>query len=339
MPNFNNVVMTGLAHVNAPVVLTTEEINDQLKDTKKRLGVRADLIGDIAGIWERRLWGAGMTVAQAGSQAGRIALEDAGITGQDIGLLVNTSVSRDYLEPATAAIVAGEIGVSSKCQTFDVTNACLAFINGMDIASRMIEQGEIEHALIVNGEAADTVYQKTLERLSHPDILTQDFRDQMAALTLGSGAVAMVLSHRNTNPLAHRYLGGVTRSATKWHNLCLGHLDRMYTDTKNLMIEGMRLASETISVFQEERQVTLDEFDHFVVHQISNPHIQLFMKTFNIASEKVFTLFDKHGNLGPAGVPTVLSSLRNEGKLKGGDKIAFMGIGSGLNCTVSEMIW
>ena len=80
-----------------------------------------------------------------------ISTDDAGIEPARMGLLVNTSVSRDYLEPSTASIVSGNLGLPDTCQNFDVANACLAFINGMDIAARMIERGEIDYALIVDG--------------------------------------------------------------------------------------------------------------------------------------------------------------------------------------------
>ena len=61
-------------------------------------------------------------------------------------------MSRDFLEPSTASIVSGNLGLSDMCQNFDVANACLAFLNGMDIASRMIERGEIDYALVVDGQ-------------------------------------------------------------------------------------------------------------------------------------------------------------------------------------------
>ncbi|MES7036255.1 M3 family metallopeptidase, partial [Cutibacterium acnes] len=103
------------------------------------------------------------------------ALADAGIDADRIGLLVNTSVSRDYLEPSTASIVAGNLRLPDTCQNFDVANACLAFLNGMDIAGRMSERGEIDYALVVDGETADLAYEKTLERLSRAEITEQDF--------------------------------------------------------------------------------------------------------------------------------------------------------------------
>src|SRR5690606_18712375 len=126
---FKNVSIAGLAHIDAPPTLTSPEINARLKRTLDRLGSRVDGLGDIAGIHARRLWDDGLQASDVATMAARKALDDAGIGVEKIGLLVNTSVSRDYLEPSTASIVSGNLGVSDECMTFDVANACLAFIN------------------------------------------------------------------------------------------------------------------------------------------------------------------------------------------------------------------
>ena len=148
---FKNVSIAGLAHVDAPHTLTSQEINARLKPTLDRLGIRVDVLGDIAGIHARRLWDEDVQASDVATLAARKALDDAGIGVDKVGLLVNTSVSRDFLEPSTASIVSGNLGVSDECMTFDVANACLAFINGMDIAARMLARGEIDHALAVAG--------------------------------------------------------------------------------------------------------------------------------------------------------------------------------------------
>ena len=78
-----------------------------------------------------------------------------------------------------------------------------------------------------------------------PDSTEDEFRNELATLTLGSGAAGMVLSRADLHPDAPRYKGGVTRSATEWNTLCRGNLDRMVTDTKQLLIQGMQLAGKT----------------------------------------------------------------------------------------------
>lgn len=336
---FKNVSIAGLAHIDAPHTLTSKEINERLQPTLDRLGIRTDVLGDIAGIHARRLWDADMLASDAATLAARKALLDANIGADKIGLLVNTSVSRDYLEPSTASIVSGNLGVGEECMTFDVANACLAFINGMDIAARMLERGEIDYALIVDGETANLVYEKTLERMALPGVTADDFRNEMAALTLGCGAAAMVMARTELVPDAPRYRGGVTRSATEWNQLCRGNLDRMVTDTRMLLIEGIKLAQKTFVAAREALGWAVDELDQFVIHQVSQPHTAAFIKNFGIDPKKVMTIFGEHGNIGPASVPIVLSKLKELGKLKKGDRIALLGIGSGLNCSMAEVVW
>ena len=336
---FQHVAIAGLAHVDAPRRLSSDEINARLKPTLDRLGIKTDVLRDVAGIHARRLWDGEMQASSAATLAGVKALADAGIDPDKVGLLVNTSVSRDFLEPSTASIVSGNLGLGEMCQNFDVANACLAFLNGMDIASRMIERGEIDYALVVDGETADLAYEKTLERMAHVDLTEEQFRNEMATLTLGSGAAAMVLARAELAPGAPRYRGGVTRAATQWNALCRGNLDRMVTDTRMLLIEGMKLAQKTFIAAKLALGWVVEELDEFVIHQVSQVHTQAFIQAFGIDPKKVLTIFGEHGNIGPASVPIVLSKLRELGRLKKGDRVALLGIGSGLNCSMAEVVW
>ena len=336
---FQHVAIAGLAHIDAPRRLSSEEINARLKPTMDRLGIKTDVLGEIAGIHARYLWEDNVQASDVATLAGVKALGDAGIDPDKVGLLVNTSVSRDYLEPSTASIVSGNLGLPDTCQNFDVANACLAFINGMDIASRMIERGEIDYALIVDGETANLAYEKTLERLGREDATEEQFRNELATLTLGCGAAAMVLARRELVPDAPRYKGGVTRSATEFNQLCRGNLDRMVTDTRMLLIEGIKLANKTFGAAKLALGWAVDELDQFVIHQVSRPHTAAFVKSIGIDPKKVMTIFGEHGNIGPASVPIVLSKLKELGRLKKGDRIALLGIGSGLNCSMAEVEW
>jgi len=338
---FQHVAIAGLAHIDAPRRLTSDEIHARLKPTMDRLGIKANVLQDVAGVHERRLWDGDVLPSDAATLAGVKALADAGIDADRIGLLVNTSVSRDYLEPSTASIVSGNLRLGENCQNFDIANACLAFLNGMDVASRMIERGEIEYALVVDGETANLAYEKTMERLSKEGVTAEQFRDEMATLTLGSGAAAMVLARAELVPGAPRYRGSVTRSATEWNHLCRGDVahDRMVADGRMLMIEGVKLGQKTFAAARQALGWVVDELDEFVIHQVSKAHTQAFLKAFGINPKKVMTIFGEHGNIGPASVPIVLSKLREMGRLKKGTRVALLGIGSGLNCSMAEVVW
>ena len=336
---FQHVAIAGLAHIDAPRRLSTDEINARLKPTLDRLNIKTDVLQDIAGIHARRLWDDNVQASDAATLAGVKALADAGIDPSRVGLLVNTSVSRDFLEPSTASIVSGNLGLGDECQNFDIANACLAFLSGMDIASRMIERGEIDYALVVDGETANLAYDKTMERMLQPDVTEEQFRNELATLTLGCGAAGMVLARAELAPGAPRYRGGVTRAATQWNGLCRGNLDRMVTDTRMLLIEGLKLAQKTFIAARIALGWAVEELDEFVIHQVSKVHTAAFINAFGIDPKKVLTIFGEHGNIGPASVPIVLSKLREMGRLKKGSRIALLGIGSGLNCSMAEVVW
>ena len=133
---FQHVAIAGLAHVDAPHRLSSDEINARLKPTLDRLGIRTDVLKDIAGIHARRMWDDNVLSSDVATLAWVKALADAGIAPERVGLLINTSVSRDYLEPSTASIVSGNLGMSELCQNFDVANACLAFIRAARSSTR-----------------------------------------------------------------------------------------------------------------------------------------------------------------------------------------------------------
>ena len=108
---FQHVSIAGLAHIDAPHALSSDEINLRLKPTLDRLGIKTDVLRDVAGINSRRLWDEGKPTADAATDVARKAISEAGIDPAKIGILINTSVSRDFLEPSVASIVSGQSSV------------------------------------------------------------------------------------------------------------------------------------------------------------------------------------------------------------------------------------
>jgi len=217
---FKNVVIQSLAAIDAPVNVSSAEISERLRPAMERLGIRPGLIEEISGIQRRRFWNNGTQPSDAATLAAEKAINDAGIDRDKIGVLINTSVCKDYLEPSTACLVHGNLGLGERCLNFDIGNACLAFLNGMDVAARMIERGEVEYALIVDGESSRPICEATIERLLQPGVEEEQFRAEFASLTLGSGSAAVVMCRRELAPEGHSYLGGVTRAATEFNRLC-----------------------------------------------------------------------------------------------------------------------
>jgi len=336
---FQKVSVFGVAHVDAPIKVASEEIEKRLAPTLQRLEMKPNLIRDLSGIIERRIWDDGVQPSDVAAQAAEKAIEQAGITRDQLGILVNTSVCRDYIEPSTASIAHSKIGLPETCMNFDLGNACLAFINGMDMVGNMIEQGQIDYGIVVNGESSKFSTEKTVEKLLGPDVDEETFRSNFATLTLGSGSAAMVLGRSDLAEGGHPFLGGVNLAATEHNNLCYGQVEGMVTKGHDLLVAGLGLAARTWKKAVDEFGWTIEDFDHCVLHQVSKVHTEQFCEIVGLDVESVFRLYPYFANIGPAGVPIVLSKLNEEGRIKSGDRIAVMGIGSGLNCTMAELRW
>jgi len=203
----------------------------------------------------------------------------------------------------------------------------------------MLERGQIDYALIVNGENSREINDATIKRLLEPGVTRNQFKAEFASLTLGSGSAAMVLSRADLEPDGHQYRGGVARAATQFNNLCRGWNHQMWTDTKSLLREGMKLASMTFIAARTVMGWVVQELDHVVIHQVSKAHTESFVRAFGADPDKVYRIFPFLGNIGPASIPTVMSRIMQDGKAKRGDRMALMGIGSGLNCAMAEVVW
>jgi len=336
---FKNVVIQAIAAIEPPIRVTSRELSERLLPTLQRLGIRMDLLEELSGIVARRFWKNGTQPSDAATLAAEKVLAETQVDRDRIGVIINTSVCRDYLEPSTACIVHGNLKLSENCLNFDVGNACLAFLNGMDIAARMIEREEVDYALIVDGESSGPITEATIERMLGPDIDEKQFRAEFASLTLGSGSAAMIMARRELAPQGHSYIGSVSRSATEFNNLCRGQMDQMVTETKVLLQEGLKLAAKTFHAAVVALGWVASELDQFIIHQVSKVHTESLVGLLGLDPKKVHAIYPELGNVGPASVPMALARALEMGKIRRGDRVALLGIGSGLNCSMAEIVW
>ena len=96
---------------------------------------------------------------------------------------------------------------------------------------------------------------------------------------------------------------------------------------------------KSLFVFVDAMGWETQKFDHFVIHQVSKIHTESIVKLFSLDPQKIHTIYPEMGNVGPASVPITLASAIALGKVKHGDRVALMGIGSGLNCSMAELRW
>src|SRR5436190_8299872 len=130
-----NTAVLAVAAVEAPLVVTSASFDERLAGTLRRLGLRPGLLQSLAGIHERRWFPEGTSFVDAAATAGAKALAESGIDPGRVGLMVNTSVSRAYLEPSSAVAIHHQMGLPTSCLNFDLANACLGFVNAMHVAA------------------------------------------------------------------------------------------------------------------------------------------------------------------------------------------------------------
>jgi 3-oxoacyl-[acyl-carrier-protein] synthase-3 len=332
---YANTAVLSVCGVDAPHVVTSAEFDERLAATYRRVGLRPGLLANLAGITERRWWPRDVGFADAAAMAGAKALAEAGVDPARVGLLVDTSVSRAHLEPSAAVAVHHALGLPAACMNFDVANACLGFLNGMQLAAMMIDAGRIEYALVVDGEGAREIHENTLDRLERPDSTRDEVLNQFATLTLGSGAAAMVLGRADEHSEGHRLVGSVLRAATEHHGLCIGDLNGMSTDTKGLLDAGMAISGAMWADAQTE--FDWSAMDRYIAHQVSQVHTAAMCRTLGIDSDRVPRSFPMRGNMGPASIPFTLATQVDA--LQTGDRVLLMGVGSGLNGCCTELVW
>lgn len=332
---FTDTAVLAVSAVDAPEVITSSDIDGWLAPAYASAGVHGGMLEQLAGISERRWWPSDVTFADAAAMAGAKAIAEAGVDPRAIGLLVDTSVCRERLEPSASVDVHRQLGLSSACVNFDLSNACLGFMSGMQLAANMIDSGQIDYALIVDGEGSRQPQQATIERLNSQGATREDIVENFATFTLGSGGAAIVLGRASQHREGHRFLGGMSRAATEHHLLCTGDLTGMCTDSRALLEAAVDLAVLTWADAAEHFDWT--DLRMYVIHQVSKIHTEAIARALNIDPDRVPQTFPTRGNIGPASVPFTLAM--NSEHLVSGDRVACMGIGSGLNAAVIDIEW
>lgn len=332
---YRNVALLSVQSVLGPLVTTSVEIERRLEPILKRLRLPVGLLERVAGVIERRNWGPGLSSNEAAVEAGQKALREAGVPAESIGLLINTSITKPHIEPSVATALHHGLGLPSSAINFDVSNACLGFVNGLNLAAGLIDAGQVDYAMVIDGEDVDPIHRSTIERLSRDGLNREQFMSEFASLTLGSGAAAAVLGRADAHPEGHRVVGGVTRAATEYNELCVADMDGMFTDTKSLLKRGMELV--TAAWNEAKRDWNWSDMDRYIMHQVSSAHTAAFVKAADIDPGRVPVTYPSLGNVGSASIPITLA--QESDSLSKGERVLLCGVGSGINTSMLELAW
>lgn len=348
---YTRVFMDSIGYELAPVVVTSAEIEARLRPLYEKLHLPLGQLEALTGIAERRWWAPGTPLSQGATAAARKALARSGVQPAQVETLIYAGVCRENFEPATACRVASSLGVAPNCNVYDVSNACLGVLNGIiDVANR-IELGQIRAGVVVSAETAREIVDQTVEKMLRMPTM-ENFKGSIATLTGGSGAVALVLTDGSFGSTRMRkLLGGATQTAPQFHELCrwglspisaadpTGLIQMMVTDSVAVLKHGVDLGRRTWQTFLTTLGFTPEQINKVICHQVGGIHRDTILKALGVSAEKEFSTFEYLGNIGTVSLPLTAALAEERQFLRRGDRVGFLGIGSGLNCLMLGWEW
>ncbi|MDZ4658763.1 MAG: 3-oxoacyl-ACP synthase III [Bythopirellula sp.] len=340
--NYQRVCLEALGYTLPRQVVTTDEIEHRLAPVYERLRLPHGRLELMTGIRERRFFQSDTLPGQVSLTSGEQAIQVADIERHHIGALVHGSVCRDYLEPATACSVHHGLGLTQDCLIYDVSNACLGILTGMIQVANMIELGQIRAGLIVGTESGRQLVDNTIERLNTDQSLNrQNIKNLIASLTIGSGSVAVLLCDEELSRTKNRLTTATVLANTDHHALCrsAGMETFMHTDSEQLMNAGVATGAETFTRFLDQAKWQRGDIDKTICHQVGVAHRKLLFESLGLDTGLDYSTFETLGNTGAAALPLTLALAVEAGHIQKGDRVAMLGIGSGINCQMLALEW
>ena len=302
-------------------VLTNEELSKMVETNDEwitqRVGIRERHISEVE------------TASDLAIKAAKKALENSGLVGADIDLIVCATISSETLCPTVAGLVGAAIG--AQCPAFDVSSACSGFLFALDTAAAFIDRGGIRNALVIGAE-----------RLSK----LVDWSDRSTCVIFGDGAGAAVIT-KGDNYLAHLlYTCGGNEvieipsfSGTSPFYKNEPKHPYIFMDGQETFKFAVKKIVEDVNAVLDKAGLTIDDIAFIVPHQANTRIIDYAAKRLGISRDKIFVNIDKVGNTSAASVPIALSQLAESGKLHKGDKIILCAFGGGLSSAACIIEW
>lgn len=339
---FDKVRIASLRHTVPEEVTTSAEIEARLQPLYERLRLPEGRLELMSGIRERRFFPPQTLPGDISIQTAAKAVDASGIDPSRFGACVHGSVCRDCLEPATACRVHHALELPNSCVVQDVSNACLGILSGASQIATMIEVGQIEAGVVVGTETGRSLVENTIARLNADDTLTREtIKNSLASLTIGSASAAMVLCHESLCEGGAKLVASSCYADTMHHELCRseGLSQVMNTDSERLMRAGVAAGAANFELLLQSTGWRREQIARTFCHQVGSAHRKMMLGELNLPVERDYATLEWLGNTGAAALPATLSLGIHEGVLRAGDKVALLGIGSGVNCLMMAVEW
>lgn len=273
------------------------------------LDTTAEWIESRIGILKRH-WAVEETSTDLAVGAARSALQQARLKPSEIDLIVTATSTPDFTMPATACLVQGRLG-AERALALDVVNACAGFVYAFDVATRYLQSGEIENALVIGADRGS--------RLVDP-------RDRGTSVFFGDGAGAAVISRRG----AGRVLASTLRSKGDSEPLSVPVGGTMTMDGKAIWNFATEVLPSTVRELCELAGVRVDEIKLLVPHQANRNILAASAEALGLPFDRVAVNIERYGNTLAGSIPIALDEALAAGRAQPGDIVAVVGFGAGL---------
>ena len=327
--NTQSVGIIGIGKYVPERVLTNAELEQMVETNDEWIVTRT-------GIRERRIAAPEQATSDLAFNAAQRALSSAGLTAEDIDLIVVATITPDMFFPSTACLLQNKLG-ASKAAAFDLSAACSGFIYGLATASSMIATGMYKHALVIGAEC--------LSRIT-------DYTDRNTCILFGDGAGAVVLGAVPEGRGFKSFELGADGGGGDLLKVCGGgsrlpSSAETVADKKHFIHmagnDVFKFAVRIMGGAAEEalRKAGLEksDIDLFVPHQANIRIINSAINRLELPEDKCMINLDKYGNMSAASIPVALAEAVEAGRVQEGDTVVLVGFGGGLTWGASVLNW
>ncbi len=260
------------------------------------------------------------------TKAAENAIKDAGLTSDQIDLIILATVTPDYFTPSCSCVVQKNLG-ANRAAAFDVNAACSGFVTGLTIAKQFVENGRCEHVLVIGADALSKA---------------TDYKDRGTCILFGDAAGAVVISKSDKKGIISEEIGAKGEDGDKLTLLAFRHdMDEVEkrvshnphtiwmagAEVMKFAVKAMESAARNVA---EKAGLDISEVDLIIPHQANKRIIDGAAKRMGIDLSKVFVNLEEYGNTSSASIPVALAEAVATGRAKKGDKIILVGFGGGL---------
>jgi 3-oxoacyl-[acyl-carrier-protein] synthase-3 len=299
----------------------------------QRVETSDEWIVSRTGIRERRIAAAEETVSDMATAAARVALDDAGITADQIDLIILATITPDLAMPATACLVQQKLGVSERAACFDLNAACTGFLYAIDTAWALLASGRYRHALVIGAEKLSTVL---------------DWTDRSTCVLFGDAAGAAVLGPARApnsgiiGTRLHTVPGAAELLYIPGPEVSLNPLDPrrlLRMKGREVFKFAVRAMEVVVRELLEQHQLEAHQIDRVIPHQANLRIIDAIASSLKLPLDRFYINLDRYGNTSAASIPLALHEARQQGGIRSGDLTLLVAFGAGLTYGGALVRW